>query len=179
MLNEISDEQRNPDSVLNRSKPWKKKTLDQLLQSCRFVLNELDLLLAKHRSLGSGRSKNWDRIQFGAKDVKSIREKLALYNSTISLFLMSLETGALRRIENRLDQLAQDVQSGRRESKIFVHDEEHIPEDFLWNDLEAELQRDDISSQELNAHKNGILAYARELTDKYGFNAPSEPREYY
>ena len=178
MLNEIGDEQRNPESVLNRSPPWKKKTLEQLLQNCRFVLDELDLLLVKRRSLGTERRKSWDRIQFGSKDVRSIREKLTLYNSTIGLFLLSLETGALRRIEERLSQLAQEVQSGKRESRVFVHGEEHTPDDFLWRNLEEELQRTDVSSQELDAHKNGILAYARELADRYGFSMPSRSREY-
>lgn len=98
-----------------------------------------------------------------------------MHTNSISLFLAGCGTKSLVRIEDRLDQLAHEIQSGSRESTIFILDGSDIPADVHWELLGHELHCKGITKEEVDHHKNGIQAYAQELAERYGLGAPASP----
>ena len=179
-LREISDEEQNPESLLNRSGNEKGLELQDILANCRSVLSELEQLLSKYGSLSTAnlKGKTLDRLRFGSKNLSSIREKLVFHTSAISLFLHTLGTGRLGRIEKRLDELIQEVKNGQRETTtIMIFGDQNEPQDVYWNRLETALQSEGISKDEVDAHKHGIRAYLQEQAEKLQLPIRSIPRE--
>lgn len=194
-IRELSDEIRNVDSIHNYTNAHRKAELEEILANCRSVLTELEQLLSRYSSLGSGAlntrdddgratflaasgKKVWNRLRFSSKEISSIRDKLVFYTSTISLFLQTLGSGSLRRIEGKLDELIQEVRSGKRETTTFmIFGEQNEPEDVHWNSLEDAIQDEDITRAELDAHQNGIRAYLQEQVAKFDLPIRLQPVE--
>ena len=171
----MSDEQWHLDSGLNKSSPAKKAELQRLLGHCKAILEELEELLLKHKSLGTNRKKSWDRIKFGTSDIKNLKERLQSHTTSISIFLTSLGAKSIARIEDQLDQLAHEIRSGARESTIFIFEDSDKPVGTQLERLGSELQRGGISKEEVDTHQNGIQAYAQELAERYGLGVPLSP----
>ena len=175
-IKEVSDEVQNPQSVLNRSCDSKKSELETILVNCRSALGSLDALLGKYRSLSSDRPRTLDRLRFGSKDLARIRGQLALNTNTIELFLVGLGTSSLGRIEERLDELVAEMRSGKREStNIIIFGDNNEARDVHWLRLAAELRHGGMSSEDINAHQNGIRAYLQEQAEKYQLSIRSPP----
>lgn len=110
-LRELEDETQNEDSILNRAGKGRQKELDNIVQNCTEVLRQLETLVTKYRSLGTSQRKVWDRVKFGDEGIQVIRNKLVLHTSTLTLFLTSLGTGSLGRIEKKLDDIAAEIRA--------------------------------------------------------------------
>ena len=146
----------------------KKTELEPILTNCQSVLNSLNELLLGSRSLGSDRPRVIDRLRFGSKDIARIRGQLVLYTSTIGLFLVGLDTGSLGRIEQRLDEIIAEMRSGKQEpTATVIFGDNNEARDINWRRLASKLQRKGMSSEDIEAHKNGIHAYVQEQVEKY------------
>jgi hypothetical protein len=166
VLKELEDELENPDSILNRSGASKASELNLLVRNCRSVLQNLNKLLIKYKSLGTSSKKTWDRIQFGTENLSEIREKLMSHTSSLTLFLTTLGTGSLGRIEKKLDELIADVRAGRKEKSVLTMvDENEEESNSMWNEWKLELVEEGFTRSELEAHKHWIIARLRELID--------------
>lgn len=79
----------------------------------------------------------------------------------INLFMASLSTGSLARIEGLLDELVKEVKAGRKEPSIVsAHDE---TDKAAWHELEIELLGEGITKQDVQLYKEDIREYLIEL----------------
>ena len=163
-IRELQDEAENKDSILNRAGLGRKQELDNLMRNCSDVLNELEQLLTRYRSLGTKHKRTWDRVKFGSEGLQEIRSKLMFHTSALTLFLTSLGTGSLGRIEKKLDDLAAEIRAGQHEpSLISICDEEDkFEQDSAWRGLMSELS-EEFSRDEIEAYKGDIVRYIRGL----------------
>jgi hypothetical protein len=169
VLKELEDELENPDSILNRSGASKASELNILVRNCRSVLQSLNKLLIRYKSLGTSSKKTWDRVQFGTENLSDIREKLMSHTSSLTLFLTTLGTGSLGRIEKKLDELIADVRAGRKEKSVLTMGDENEEEsESMWNEWKMELVGEGFTKLELESHKHWIVAKLRELIDNEG-----------
>ena len=113
-IKELEDEADSPISALSRSDERKKHELKEILNNCRNSLAQLEGLLTKYKSLGTKHKKNWDKIRLSAEGLDDARSKISFHTSGINLFMTTLGTSSLGRIETKLDQLAQDIRQGLR-----------------------------------------------------------------
>ena len=127
----------------------------------------------KRKSLGSLDKKAWDRFRFSAKELGDLRQKLESHKASIDLFLTTLGTGSLGRIEKRLDELIQEIRSGKRDSHTLIPEGQKEVEAEQWTPLKEELQSNGFSKKDIDAHKNGIWAYLLELVEKYQLAEPA------
>ena len=118
-----------------------------------------------------------DRIQFGKHDLTRIRGQLVLHTSTIGLFLLGLDTKSLGRIEQRLDEMVDEMRNGSRESTtIIIFGDNNGTRDVDWRRLGAELQRGGMKSEDIVMHRHGIRAYVQEQVEKYQIPIRDESR---
>jgi hypothetical protein len=165
-IKELEDEIENPDSILNRTGAGKKSELGLLVRNCMGVLQQLNKLLIKYKSLGTGSKKAWDRLRWGTENLSDIREKLIAHTSSLTLFLTTLGTGSLGRIEKKLDELIADVQAGRREQTVLsIADDDEDESEAQWKTWKNELVDDGFTKVELEGHKHWIKARLLELIE--------------
>ena len=165
-IKELEDEIENPDSILNRTGAGKKDELGLLVKNCMGVLQQLNKLLIKYKSLGTTSKRAWDRLRWGTENLQEIREKLMMHTSSLTLFLTTLGTGSLGRIEKKLDQLIEDVRAGRREDTVLtIADEDEDESEIQWNLWKGELVEDGFSKVEIEGHKHWIRARLAELIE--------------
>ena len=164
-IKELEEDARNPDSLLNREGTGRKSEIESLLRSCMTVLRELQRLVNRYKSLGTNHKRAWDRVKFGTEGIQSIREKLTFHTASITLFLTSLGTSALGRIEKKLDGLVAEIRAGKREPSILTLGEEDddADDDSIWRTLKSDLAEDGFTKQEIEQHKSDIISYLRAL----------------
>lgn len=163
-VRELQDEVETPDSILNRSGDNKKAELKQLTRNCSKALRKLSELLTKYKSLGTNSKRTWDRIKFGLEGLQDIRDQLLVHTSSLTLFLQTLSTSSLGRIEKKLDELIEDVRLGRREPSVLTFVESDNREaDDQWVAFKQELLDDAFTRAEVEANKHWIKARLREL----------------
>jgi hypothetical protein len=123
--------------------------------------------VTRYRSLGTSQKKVWDRIKFDDEGIQVIRNKFVLHTSTLTLFLTSLGTGSLGRIEKKLDEIAADIRAGQHEPSVItaVNDDVSSSQNEAWRFLCSELA-DDFSRDEIEAYKGEIKTYIKQLMDQ-------------
>lgn len=165
-IKELQDEVENEDSILNRAGSTKKNEVDDLIRHCRAVLQQLQRLVTRYKSLGTNSKRAWDRIKFGTEGVQDIREKLTFHTSAIQLFLTTLGTGSLGRIEKKLETIIDEIRSGKRESSILTTSGDDDAEaEVQWDALKSELVEDGFTKQDIESHRHAIMAHLQQLID--------------
>ena len=158
VLKELEDEVDNPDSVFNRTGAVKRQELGLLGENCQSVLLSLNKLLIKHGSLGTDSKRTWDRIKFAAGNLQDIRNDLMVHKSYLTLYLTTLNTGSLGRIEKKLDELIADVRAGRRAETVLTLAEDDNESEVQWNLWKKEMAEEGFSKVEIEGHKDWIKA---------------------
>jgi hypothetical protein len=170
-IKELQDEAENSDSIFNRSGAGKKKKLAVLVQNCNAVLQQLNNLLIKYKSLGTKSKRTWDRLKWGTENLAEIREKIMSHTSSLTLFLMTLSAGSLGRIEKKLDQLIEDVRAGKREETVLtMADNDYDDAEIQWDLWKREMLDDGFTKVELEGHKDWIKARLMELIESGGLH---------
>lgn len=130
------------------------------------VLLQLQRLVTRYKSLGTNQKRTWDRIKFGTEGIHDIREKLTFHTSAIQLFLNTLGTGSLGRIEKKLEMIIGKIRSGRREPSILTTSGDDDGEaEVQWDVLKSELVEDGFTKQDIESHKHWIKAHLQQLID--------------
>jgi hypothetical protein len=167
-IKELEDEVENPDSILNRTDHTgasKLSELELLVKNCKGALQQLNKLLIKYNSLGTSSRRTFDVLRFGAENLSEIREKLMTHTSSLALFLTTLGTGSLGRVERKLDELIVDVRAGSREKSVFsVVDEEES--ETQWQELKGEFVEEGFTKVELEGQKHFIVVRLKHLIEK-------------
>jgi len=93
------------------------------------------------------------------------------HTASLTLFLTTLGTGSLGRIEKKLDELIEDVRAGRKEKSVLTMvDEDEEDSESMWNEWKGELVEEGFTKVELEGHKHWIIAKLRELIDNGGLD---------
>ncbi|KAL9039388.1 MAG: hypothetical protein Q9214_004898 [Letrouitia sp. 1 TL-2023] len=143
-IKELEDEARDPTSALSRAGSSRCKELSELLQNCKSVLTKLDTLLVKYQRLGT----------------QSRR-------TAINLFLTSLGTDTLGRIERKVDEIVREIKAGKREPTLLSVSDEEDPTgaERKWDALKGELLEEGLTKPEVEAHRLAIRAKIQEAID--------------
>jgi hypothetical protein len=138
--------------------------LDILLGNLSTTLKQAEEIVKRYHSLGRDQKTTWDRFGFATKDLVDLRSKLQFHVNGINLFITSLATGSLARIELVLDELVRDVKAGRKESTIVSTYEDNV--EISWDELERELVGDGITKEDIKQYKEEIKGYLRRLMEE-------------
>lgn len=176
-LQSLSHDVREPDSLLNRKGLQRKGQLDDIISSCKSTMKDLQTMIDKRSNLQPDRNgkitRTWDAYKVGSSDLDSYRGKLTFHTSTISVFLLSLQGPAMKRIETRLDKIyarmIQDDMAQARQSTVSLVSTASIlsqidtHEDDVFAILKTELLAEDISLARIIGHKDDIISHVKKL----------------
>ena len=185
VLQRLHEESKKPESPLNKPDDTLKEELGTIVFGCRKTLRVLDKILAKYNALSSDKRssrKLWQQIRFGNGQIATLldqRSMLTYYTSALSLFLNTVSTGTLGRIECQLNNAGGDLKELRlavnsitahllsksnQEGSVltaYADDDRKV-----WREFRRELIGDGFSSRFLHKHKGLIKAYIQELGDR-------------
>ena len=165
-IKELEDDADRPRSLLKEASITKKQELNQLVNNTKSLLQQLDKLVTKYHSLSTKHRKKWDIFKFGQEGLMEIRSKIVFHTSAINLFLTSLSTESLSRIERKLDEIVLEFRCGDREASTVACLEDDVPEaEEQWSALKKELVDDGFTKQIIETHKTWIKARLREMID--------------
>jgi hypothetical protein len=163
-IKQLTDEIDNPDSIVNRTAASKKKELIRLGKNSEGAVLQLSKLLIKYKSLRTNRKRTWDKIRFVTENLQDVRQAIMTHTSSLQLFLTTLGTGSLGRIEKKLHELIADVRAGRREETVLtIADDDDDESEKQWNIWKSELVDDGFTKVELEGNKQWIKARILEL----------------
>ena len=180
-IQSLSDDAKDPNSLLNRKGSGRKAELMDVIANCERTMREMRDLVEGHSSLSEEGGKQggrvrrvWDSYRIGSADLDSLRGKLTFHTSTISMFLISLEGSAIGRMERLLEKIAarvlqeEAVQAQQSQislvstaSSVLEQIETH--EDDVWARLKDELLVANVSSAHIMAHREEIIEYIKSL----------------
>ena len=169
VLKELEDAVGDPTSLVNRAADSKKRELLQSIRNCRKTLGILDNLVQKYHSLGTDKERKWDIIRFGTEALEPVRSKLMLSVANLTLFLSSLETSSLARIESLLEKLIVEVRSGRKAPTVLSS---VLDTSVGWPQLKSELTSEGIPKADVEMYKGSIQDWIREANDEGLFDDP-------
>lgn len=172
VLHEVGEELLQPTSVFHKSGKSQQRQLANLIDDCNTDLRDLERYLLQHKSLNTNKPRYWDRIRFGAKSTEGIRQKISRHTDGLNLFLTHVNTLSLSRIEqasesstnilsdivSKLDQLRQEVQTGRKDGSVF-----NVETD--WSKLEQELVGQHITERDVVTNREPIKDHVMKWLD--------------
>ena len=178
-LHLVLNEARETAHDLSESKA---EDLKQLIDGCKSVLQELEALLQRYKSLGTQSRRTWDRLHWAREPVKDIRERLRSSTALLTSFNTSLAkyvhhalclaaqstnlscSAGLARVERLLQQLVLDHQLGLREGSVISTDNlvsaEEGDED-IWRQIARELDDVGITSDLIREHREYITQWIK------------------
>ena len=180
----LRSDARDPNSLLNRKGPGRRKELEEIISNCSRTLRELQAVVDKHSSLqddskaAGSFTRIWDAYKLGSSDLDTLRGRLTFHTSTIGVFLLSLEGPAIARIETKLDEIyARLVQHDAVQARHSTTSLTSIAstasflsqiesnEDDAWAMLKRELLVEGIPMANVVANRNDIIDYIRSLLE--------------
>lgn len=161
-----------PESLVRQQQ--KLEILHLLLSGCEEPLKKIVDVIIKHSSLAESKKKVRDKFIFGLEELHDARSKLTLHTSAIHVFLTTLNTSSLERIERKLDELFKAVLAGNRESTIlsFTDDNDDTTDlEQQWGMFRLEMMSEGFSRVELDSSRSFVQVKIRDLMH----NAPELP----
>ena len=176
----------------------KGEDLRQLINGCKSVLQELEELLQKYKSLGTQSRRTWDRLRWGRGPVKDIKQRLVTSTASLTSFNTSLTkyvhhvlhltaqstkiscSAGLARVEKLLQQLVLDHQLGRREGSVISTGNLVSAEDGdedIWRQIARELDDVGITSDLIREHREYITDWIRMALETGEFKETSSPAD--
>lgn len=178
-LHLVLNEARETANNLSESQ---KEDLGRLMNGCKSVLQELEELLQRYKSLGTQSRRTWDRLRWGKGPVKDIRQRLISSTASLTSFNTSLtkyvhyvlhlaaqptkksRSAGLARVEKLLQQLVLDHQLGLREGSVISTDNLVSAEDGdedVWRQISRELDDVGITSDLIREHRAYITDWIK------------------
>ena len=182
MLKRLEHEVAKPENPVNKPGDSYWEELEFIASRCHRVLKVLDQILKSYNALSeverSGR-KLWQKIKFGngqMADLADYRSKLVYYTSTMSLWLNTISTGTMGRVEKQMNDAGGDLKEIKEvvngiAARLIAKDRSEgsvltaYPDDdrAIWKEIRRELIGDGFSSAVIGKHKHLIKAYIEEL----------------
>ena len=173
---------KDPHSSLSRHDINKKRNLVKVVGGLREPLQELQELVEIHSAIeddGRGRAiRVWKRIRFGMQDIEAMKDTLNFHLLSINLFLKSLDGFSMGRVEEKLDRIyamlkhnaignsldltSCEVSFMSTRSSVILSEIKAEGED-AWEGIKEALVAEDISPEQIQAHRNEIFRYCKSL----------------
>lgn len=163
VLRELKDACVDSSSLINRAADCKKHELSKIVRSCQRTLDKIDKLVTKYHSLGTDKNRLWHQLGFGATNLAPLRSSLMLSVSNLNLFLTSLETSSLARIETLLERLIEEVRLGTKAPTVLSSALDNTG--VGWPQLKAELTDEGIPKADIELYKDSIQEWISKTTD--------------
>jgi hypothetical protein len=171
-LKALADEEKCPTSLIHIASPSRREDMRLLLQNCANSMDDLQNLVLKYSSLGSGdkkRLREW--ISFASKDKQGPRDKLAIHTASMNMFLTTLSHGSLGRLEFLMKNARQ---TPSMTTKPKIEQEKSVtvgPHDInpimvgssAWVALEDDMASEGITNQHVEQFQEELKAYLRYL----------------
>ena len=164
VLKELEDACVDSSSLINRAADSKKMELKRIVRSCQRTLDKIDKLVTKYHSLGTDKNRLWHQLGFGATNLDPLRSSLMLSVSNLNLFLTSLETSSLARIEALLERLIEEARLGHKAPTVLSSALDNTG--VGWPQLKAELTDEGIPKAEIELYKHSIQEWISKATDQ-------------
>lgn len=163
VLKLLQDASEDSNSLVSRAPDSKKLEVSKILRICRRILDATDNLLTKYHSLGTDKDRKWDILRVGQEGLGPLRSKLMLSVSHLDLFLNSVETTSLARIESLMEKLLQEVRAGRRTPSVLssVIDNAAVG----WPLLKTELAEVGVPKADIEMFKEPIQEWIKEADE--------------
>lgn len=174
VLKLLQDASENSNSLVSRAADSKKLEVSRTLRSCQRILDAIDNLVTKYYSLGTDKERKWDILSHGTAELDPLRRKLKTSVSNLDVFLNSLETTSLARIESLLEKLLEEVRAGRREPSVLSSVIENAA--VGWPLLKTELAGVGVPKADIEMYKEPIQEWIKEA-DEDGILEEREFRE--
>lgn len=176
----------------------KGEDLKQLINGCKSVLQELEELLQRYKSLGTQSRRTWDRLRWGRGPVKDIRQRLISSTASLTSFNTSLTkyvhhvphlaarltkiscSAGLARVEKLLQQLVLDHQLGLHEGSVISTDNLVSAEEGdqdIWGQIARELDDVGITSDLIREHRKYITDWIRMALETGELKEASPPAD--
>ncbi|KAK0100839.1 hypothetical protein ONS95_007286 [Cadophora gregata] len=180
----LRSEVTDPESMINKHKGGRRKDFETYIASCRAHLRRIKSVLRGYNRLKIGSGSVSQRIQFGTAGVKEISDsqlKLSTYTTVITLTLNLLSLGSQGRVEKELSRLRGEAKRLRPSINLLLAKqnalsrEETKDESFraisqddwkLSHSFIKHLEADGFKRSLVRAHKNLIIAYIKELSER-------------
>lgn len=174
VLKLLQDASEDSNSLISRAADSKKLEVYKILRICRRMLDAIDNLVTKYHSLGTDKERKWYILGHGTAELDHLRRKLKISVSNLDMFLNSLETTSLARIESLMEKLLLEVRAGRRTPSVLSSVIENAT--VGWPLLKTELAGVGVPKADIEMYKEPIQEWIREA-DEDGILEEAEPRE--
>lgn len=173
VLKLLQDASEDSKSLVSRAADSRKLEVSKILRICRRILDAIDNLVTKYHSLGTDKERKWHILRHGSA-LEPLRRKLMHAVSNLNLFLNTLETTSLARIESLMEKLLQEVRAGRRTPSVLssVIDNAAVG----WPQLKTELAGVGVPKADIEMFREPIQEWIREA-DEDGILEETEPSE--
>lgn len=174
-LKGLADELESPTSLIHSANRRRQEDISVLLQDAKTSMESLQRLVLKYSGLQSDakRERFLKKIAFASENQQGVRDKLAIHTASINLFLATLTSGSLGRLEfmfkNSSSQSSflepqmniQSVTLGSRDLNVAPSKESTSGKPWIsmWDDLAVEGFTDD----HIEKHGEHVKAYLRYL----------------
>ena len=179
ILQSLSNNTKDKDSMLNRQGTAWKKELMGLVKNSEHTLNEIRCIINKHSSLSNdleGRViRIWDAYRVGSSNIGVLGGRLTFHISAISNFLVSMQGSAINRIEKMIDcmyskTVNEDTLHHKQSQVSLVSIGSSLSgvgtdKEEAWKLLKHHLLEDGISIEQVLAHRQKIIDYTKLLLD--------------
>lgn len=162
VLKLLQDASEDSKSLVSRAADSRKLEVSKILRICRRILDAIDNLVTKYHSLGTDKERKWHILRHG-NALDPLRTKLLLAVSNLNLFLNTLETTSLARIESLMEKLLQEVRAGRRTPSVLssVIDNAAVG----WPQLKTELVGVGVPKADIEMFREPIQEWIREADE--------------
>lgn len=162
VLKLLQDASEDSQSLVNRAADSRKLEVSKILRICRRILDAIDSLVTKYHSLGTDKERKWHLLRHG-NTLDPLRRKLMHAVSNLNLFLNTLETTSLARIESLMERLLQEVRAGRRTPSVLssVIDNAAVG----WPQLKTELVGIGVPKADIEMFREPIQEWIREADE--------------
>ena len=132
-----------------------RRRLAGLIKNCKSSLKQLEKHIKKYESLGTLNYRKRDVLRFALEDLPTLRGSIVVHTNALNVFLSAVGSGRLGRIENKLDSIIQDIQSGDRDESALVIANDAYPKaaDVQWSLLKLELSDDGFEAADIESHR--------------------------
>lgn len=162
VLKLLQDASEDSKSLVSRAADSRKLEVSKILRICRRILDAIDNLVTKYHSLGTDKERKWHILRHG-NALDPLRRNLMLAVSKLNLFLNTLETTSLARIESLMEKLLQEVRAGRRTPSVLssVIDNAAVG----WPQLKTELVGVGVPKADIEMFREPIQEWIREADE--------------
>lgn len=167
VLAQVDEQRKDRWSPMNRSSESKVAMLTCITE-CNTTLHLLSDRLQNYKSLGTATPKALERVRYITENFVPLRDRLRQDRDKINTQLNLGTNDVVGRIYQAILKIAADMRAGRRERTIIAGPNDD--QEDTWTVITREMQLEDISSQDLEAHKAELEPYVQRLQREGAFD---------